>query len=263
MPLLTLLLPGAQVPAALSIGTMVNSVSRIAVFRKHVRWQVVAWFVPAAVPAVVLGAWLLTSINTLYLQVVMGLFLLSNIRMMFLSTHTLQEARPLSRTGLLAVGMAAGLISGLTGAVGVLFNRFYLQHGLSKEEIVATRAANEVLLHVIKLVMYISFGLLTHAAFTFGILIAVAAMMATLGVRWLLPVISEGLFRRVGYGAMVASGIFLFGSATAQVIAHDELAVRYGWLKRGITTQLQWRDQRFSLKLDREGVAFEHKVASS
>lgn len=49
--LLRLILPVASIPGALSIGTPASSVSRIVLFRRHIRWDVVRRFVPAALPA--------------------------------------------------------------------------------------------------------------------------------------------------------------------------------------------------------------------
>src|SRR6478752_623271 len=79
MPLLGNMLPVSFVPAALSIGTASSSVSRIALFFSSIRWNIVVWFVPAALPAVWLGAWLLSYVNPIYLQLGMGLFLVSNL----------------------------------------------------------------------------------------------------------------------------------------------------------------------------------------
>ena len=97
----------------------------------------------------------------------MGLFLMANLPLIFRPTVELETTNPLPKGYLAIIGAAAGFVSGLTGAVGLLFNRFYLRYGLQKEEIVATRAANEVLLHVVKLALYSSFGLLTGKALTF------------------------------------------------------------------------------------------------
>ncbi|HMH66584.1 MAG TPA: TSUP family transporter [Pinirhizobacter sp.] len=46
LPMLALVLPAVSVPAALSIGSTLSSVSRLALFRRHIRWDVVRWFLP-------------------------------------------------------------------------------------------------------------------------------------------------------------------------------------------------------------------------
>lgn len=261
LPLLTFFLPASQVPAALSLGTMASSLSRIVVFWRKIRWHIVLWFVPAALPAVWLGALLLSRINPLYFEFFMGLFLLTNLRTLFRSDGELRAPHPLPNVVLMLIGAAAGFLSGLTGAVGLLFNRFYLRYGLSKEEMVATRAANEVLLHLVKLVLYLQFGLLTHRALLFGLLIAVAACLSAGVMRWLLPRIRDGLFRRIGYFAMVASGVVLFSNASGQIVTQQHMALDYEPIKDGLEAKLRWRESLFAMEFEyNEGFEFERGI---
>ncbi len=264
LPLLGSMLPGAQVPATLSVGTLSSSLSRIVAFWRRIRWDVVVWFVPPALPAVWLGARLLSYINPLYLELLMGLFLMANLPLIFRPSAQLDTARPLPKWVLSLIGLAAGFVSGLTGAVGLLFNRFYLRYGMAKEEIVATRAANEVLLHAVKLSLYASFGLLTDRALLLGGLVAGAALLSSWSMKWLLPRLSEGLFRRIGYAAMVVSGLSLFTEASAQVIGQNPVDLDFSPVANGLTTQLQWRNNLFSLEFEYdEGFEFEHSIAFS
>ena len=81
----------------------------------------------------------------------MSIFLISNLPQVFKNKKKDYEAeKGLKSWSLLIIGFA-GFISGITGAVGLLFNRFYLRFGMSNQQIVATRAANEVVLHIVKL----------------------------------------------------------------------------------------------------------------
>ncbi|WP_338868346.1 sulfite exporter TauE/SafE family protein [Spirosoma sp. SC4-14] len=261
LPMLGSLLPGAQVPAALSIGTMSSSFSRILAFWSRIRWDIVVWFVPAALPAVWLGARLLSYLNPLYLELLMGLFLMANLPQIFRPAAGANTTPSMPKWVLAFIGAAAGFVSGLTGAVGLLFNRFYLRYGLKKEEIVATRAANEIVLHAIKLILYASFGLLTSRALTVGGLVAVAAMASSWAMTWLLPRLSERFFRQIGYTAMVVSGLSLFIDASGQVISKNSVALDFSPLANGTTTQLQWRNTLFSLEFEYdEGFEFEHTI---
>ncbi|MGQ7418740.1 hypothetical protein ACTGW1_12170, partial [Streptococcus suis] len=100
---------------------------------------------------------------------------------------------PLPLARLPVLGAAAGLLSGFTGAVGVVFNRAYYRMGLSKEEIVATRATNEVLLHLLKIALYAAFGLLPRSALIAGAMVATAAVLASVASKWVLPLIRESI----------------------------------------------------------------------
>jgi len=223
LPLLGLVLPATQIPAALSLGTMTNSVSRLILFRQAIRWDFARSFVPPALLCAIPGTWLLTRISPVYLELLLGFFLVSNILFLLRPPASGSEVQhPPSRAMLALIGALAGFISGFTGAVGLVFNGFYLHAGLRKEEIVATRAANEVLLHAMKLALYLGFGLLTKEALCAGLLVALAALLASHIMRHLLPFISESFFRRLGYGAMCLAGVaMVLGSS-------NQLAVEKG-----------------------------------
>ncbi|MBC7449922.1 MAG: sulfite exporter TauE/SafE family protein [Cytophagales bacterium] len=257
IPILGYLLPGAQVPAALSIGTATSSISRIIAFYGNIRWKIVFWFVPPAIPAVWLGAWMLTYINPIYLELILGIFLLSNLTLLFKSNNTPTSESKISKSALALIGFTAGFVSGLTGAVGLLFNRFYLRYGLNKEEIVATRAANELLLHLIKLALYASFGLLTAKVLGFGLLVAIAAIASSFLIKRVLPYISEKIFQKTGYAAMVLSGIFMFGNAANNIIDQNKMDVSYKPAEKGLETKMQWRERTFEVDFEYDDGSFE------
>lgn len=254
IPVLGWVLPGVQVPAALSIGTASSSLSRIIFFWSKVRWNIVLWFVPPALPAVWVGAMLLSRLNPLYLELMMGIFLLTNLPMLFkTASNESSESKAMPKYVLLLIGLVAGFVSGLTGAVGLLFNRFYLRYGMSKEEIVATRAANELLLHLFKLLLYASFGLMTAKAMSFGLVVALAAFLSSWMMKRLLPHISEKIFRRVGYGAMVALGLVMFSNAFSNLVNQNQVAMSYQPIAEGSETKLQWRKSSFTIEFEYDG----------
>lgn len=261
MPILSNLLPVAQVPSSISIGTFASSASRIIIFRKNISWKIVKYFLPAALPAVWLGAWLLKFINPFYLEVGMGLFLVINLPFVFKKQLTEVEKPPVPAYLLSIIGFLAGFLSGLTGAVGLLFNKFYLRHGLNKEEIIATRAANEIVLHLVKIVLYALFGLITKQVILIGLMISLAAFLSAFFMKRVLPFVSELLFKRIGYLAMVLSGVFMLSQATRNLMHLNDGAVSFSLVSKGIESKLQWKSASYSLefKYD-EGFEFEQVV---
>lgn len=247
IPLLQRVVPISAVPAALSIGTGSSSVSRIAAFHRDIRWDVAVWFVPAAIPAAVLGAASLRFLNPTYVQLLMAVFLIGNLPYVFRPPSELDN-KPISPAVLLCVGAAAGFLSGLMGAVGVLFNRFYLKYGLSKQQIVATRAMNEVLVHIVKLAAYSYMGLMSAKALMAGAVVGVAALLASNALKPLLRRLPRAAFAKIGYGAMAVSGVVLLGSAAKQVVARDHIRVDYAPVVEGAEAKLQWRNSQLSLE---------------
>lgn len=265
MPLLGMVLPIAEVPAALSIGTASSSASRIAVFYKSIRWDISKWFIPMALPAVFLGAWFLKYLNPVYLEIGMGLFLIGNLpAMLSKKKKEEQSTHDGSNAGLMIIGFLAGFLSGLTGAVGLLFNRFYLKYGLSKEEIVATRAANEIILHIVKLILYTSFGLMNASVFKIGIAIALAGILSSGLMKIVLKKISEFLFRKVGYGAMVLSGVVMLTQATTTVFAQHNAFISFQPLTGGMESKVQWQNANLSIEFEfDEGFEYEKQIPLS
>lgn len=245
IPILNLILPSSVIPFSLTIGTFSSSASRIAVFRKAINWKIFFWFVPFSIPAVIFGAWLIKYVNPNYLQFLVALFLITNFTELFRTQNIIaKEGKKYPKYILAFVGFLAGFISGITGAVGLLFNRFYLGYGLTKEEIIATRAANEIFLHVIKLVIYILLGLYSTLAFWVGITIAISAIISSYSVKYILPYVSAFLFRKIGYAAMVVSGIALLFSTSNIIMKHDKLSEDAGFYE----ASMKWRERSFDLE---------------
>lgn len=265
IPILGYALPAAQVPVALSIGTSVSSITKLYLFFRQINWNVVRHFLPFALVGALVGAWLLSYLSPIYIELCMAIFLVSNLPYIFKKTSvTSSDASPFSNHFLKLIGFLAGFISALTGAVGVLFNAVYLRYGLSKEEIVATRAANEITLHLVKICLYASLGLFTLKAFYIGMLVAIAAVAATYLMRYVLPKISIGIFSKIGYGAMVLSGIVLLNSAAIRINEAHDPDFHVVRVSKGYDASLDWDDLIYSIEFKySEGFEFERIVRLS
>jgi len=262
-PLLCLIIPVTSVPAALSIGTAASSLSRIAIFRRSIRWDIVVRFVPAALPTALIGAWLLSFFDPVYVELIIGCFLVGNLPAMFRAKPKLSSAPSADLRHLYAVGAAAGLVSGFTGAVGLIFNNVYFRLGMTVSEIVATRAMNEILLHLAKIGVYAAFGLISTAVLQTGALIAVAAVLASFVMRPMLPMIREALFRRIAQAAMVSAGVamlFLSGQKIADING-AWVAVTHHHASREL--QIFWsRENVLSLEANMQGhIEFEKPIS--
>ncbi len=260
IPVLARSLPGAAVPAALTLGTAVSTTSKLALFWSHVRWDIARVFIPGALPGVVLGALLLRYVDPRLLEVFLGLFLVSNLTALLRPPSPDGGAEPPPRWRLAVTGFAAGFLSGLTGAVGVLFNAFYFRHGLTRDQVIATRAANELLLHLLKLALYLALGLLTREVWLTGATVALGAVVATGAARRFVRYLPERVFQKLGYAAMVVSGVVMLGSAVQRLRHERDLGVGVkstdgeveltGWWSGGSLT-LEW-ELRGGLAIERQ-----------
>lgn len=261
IPILGRLLPISQVPAALSIGTFTSSASRLVIFRKNVCWHIVKYFVPFALPAVWLGAWLLKYVNPIYLEIAMGLFLISNLTFLFKKPKELNNSDKPKNFVLAVIGFLAGFLSGLTGAVGLLFNRFYLRYGLTKEEIVATRAANEIILHLVKIILYFLFGLITIKVVYIGIVVAISAILSSWTMKWILPKLSDSSFKKIGYFAMVISGFVMLSQSGSDLLIANNGNIYTNLKTEGLESKLKWQNANYALEFTYdEGFEFEQVI---
>lgn len=265
IPILGYALPAAQVPAALSVGTSVSTATKLYLFFRQVNWNIVKHFLPFALIGGWIGAWLLSYLAPMYIELCMAIFLVSNLPSIFKKESAPDRRKsPLSTHFLKFVGFLAGFISALTGAVGVLFNAVYLRYGLSKEEIVATRAANEICLHIVKLCLYASFGLFTLKALYIGLLVAIAAVAATYLMKYVLPKISIRLFSKIGYSAMVLSGVILLNSAVIRIQEAHDPNIHIMRVSKGYDATLNWDDLIYTIEFKYgEGFEFERIIPFS
>ncbi len=255
IPLLSQILPVNQVPSALVIGTFTSSASRSVALKHKVRWNFVLYFLPAAIPSVILGAWLLRYVDPLIINWICALFLLSNIPFLIWRDRTRKPDPNKTFLGrhVAGIGMLAGLISGITGAVGLLFNGFYLNSGLDKEEIVATRAMNEIVLHLLKLVMYFQLGLFSMASARAGVLIAIASVISAIVMKASLARLSERFFRNTGYVAMTLSGVMLLTQTTWRIHQEKQPSLEIALANDDLQTTVQWQQARVSFEVGADG----------
>jgi len=267
IPILGYSLPISQVPAALTLGTAASSVSRIWIFFKAIRWDMAKVFLPTATMGVFLGAKMLSYLEPVYLELCIGLFLISNLPWLFRkqeTKHTASASLTIPPWQIRWVGFLAGFISGLTGAVGVLFNRFYFRCGLDNDEIIATRAANEALLHLIKLYLYASLGLFQLKTIEIGLLVALAAVLSSGLMKFVLPRVSRGLFMRAGYSAMVVSGVFMLNRAVVDIKLANDPDLKVTIQAKELSASLTWNALTYLAELSYgEGLEFEKVVPLS
>jgi uncharacterized protein len=149
----------------------------------------------------------------------------------------------------------------LTGAVGLLFNRFYLRYGLTKEEIVATRAANEIILHLVKIVLYSLFGLITSKVLSIGIVVALSAILSSWAMKYILPKLNEASFKRIGYISMVLSGFVMLSQSGSDLFTDNKGTFDTDLITKGLESKLGWQNANYALEFTYdEGFEYEQVI---
>jgi hypothetical protein len=81
-----------------------------------------------------------------------------------------------------------------------------------------------------------------------GITIAFGAIISSYTVKFILPYLSEFVFRKVGYGAMVLSGFVLLVSTSQKIIQQDKVSISTIKKDDNSETTISWRKSDFTLE---------------
>ncbi|MDX1664689.1 MAG: sulfite exporter TauE/SafE family protein, partial [Candidatus Promineifilaceae bacterium] len=207
VPVLTFYL-GAQAAApVLSLGNTINRPVRLLLFWEYIDWSVAKYYIPGGIAGALLGAYLFATISVEALQIVIGLFLISTVFQYDFGRS--ERSFAVRRVYFLPLGFAVSIFSAIVGATGPVLNPFYLNYGLEKERMIATKTVNSFLVGLTKIGSYTFFGALTGRLWLYGIVIGVAAGLASYVGKQLLGQISSKTFRVLVIALMVISGFVM------------------------------------------------------
>ena len=131
------------------------------------------WYLPGAVTGAILGALVFTQTQLQWLQVLLGLFLVSSV---FSLGFGKKQSFKVPGWFFLPAGFVYAFLSGLIGSIGPVLNPFYLNYGLVKEEMIATKSAHVLVVHIVKNIAYAALGVLSLLYLRYGLIIGIAAI---------------------------------------------------------------------------------------
>ncbi len=207
IPLINWMLGAAAVPPVITVGMLLGNAQRVFLFWKDIDWQVTLWYLPGAISGAVLGSYAFVQLQLNWLQLAIGLFLVLSV-----FTYGFGSKERSFRVRLwqfLPVGFLYAFVSGLIGSTGPVMNPFYLNYGLVKEQMIATKSLNVLVIHIAKLVAYASFGVLTTEHLQYGLVIGLGAIPANLLGQVVLRRMNDRLFRQLVIAMMTLSGAWM------------------------------------------------------
>jgi uncharacterized protein len=199
---------GAQAAApVVSLGNIINRPVRLILFWKHIDWTIAKYYIPEGIAGALIGAYLFATISLEALQLVIGFFLISTVFQYDFGES--KRSFAMKAAYFLPLGLVVSLFSALIGATGPVLNPFYLNYGLDKENMIATKTVNSFLVGVTKIGSYTFLGALHGRLWLYGILIGVMAGIASYVGKQILGEISSRTFRVLVIGLMVVSGVVM------------------------------------------------------
>ena len=191
--LTVLFLCGLEPALAIPIHALVQLTSngtRAVLFREHVRWSAWRTFALCALPFPVLGLALASRLDPEQTKVMIG-------ALVIFATWKPKGWKVAwgERPAFAAVGVVAGTLGVVVGATGPLIAPFFLRDGWRKEEIVATKAACQVFIHVQKILAFGFVGFSFAKELPHVVPLAAAVILGTWCGKKILAHLSEARFR--------------------------------------------------------------------
>lgn len=196
---------GAQAVAPVAtLATIVAGGGRAFVFWRDIDWSVVRWGLPGALAGGFLGALLFSRAPAEWLQVVVGLYLVSTLLQYRFGRR--KRTFSVSKWWFLPAELVTGFLDGLIGAVGPVMNTLYLNAGIEKERMVGTKTAVSLPTHFVKIGTYSLLGAMTGQLWLLGLAAGAGALASNWLAKRLLAGMDESRFRMIVVGFMAVSG---------------------------------------------------------
>jgi uncharacterized protein len=194
----------ANVVPVMAIAMLLNNASRVAAFRRDVRWPQVRRFLLLGIPACSAGAYGYTLLEARWVALLLGLFLLASIPLRRALKRAQYRLGPAAQVG---AGAGFGVLEGGLTGTGVILISLLMASGLEGAALIATDAAISVVMGAFKVVVFGSFERLDASLAVAGVLVGACTMPGAFVARRVLNLIPARIHARVMEAVVVFGGV--------------------------------------------------------
>ncbi|MDH3202169.1 MAG: sulfite exporter TauE/SafE family protein [Myxococcales bacterium] len=151
---MTALLPPRVVVPIHGVVQLASNWTRTWAFRRYVRWSIFFTFMVPAVLGVAIGSLLWSEAKLTWFRAWIGAFIL--FFLLWRRYKPTLRNPPIWSYGVL--GLAAGLLTIFVGATGPFLAPFFLRDDFDNEQVIATKAACQTWLHLLKIPAFLALG---------------------------------------------------------------------------------------------------------
>lgn len=207
IPVTSSMVGTAIAPPVINVATFLSNASRLYLFWHDIDWSLTKYYVPSAIVGAWLAALVFSRLDAGWIQLLVGTFLVSTIFQY--KFGKVSKTFDMPKVGFVPVGFAIAFMSTLVGGLGPILNPFYMNAGLEKEGLIATKTANSFFVGIVQIVSYTFFGILTVKIWAYGLVLGLGAVIGNIIGKRFLAGISISQFRIMLLILMVISGLIM------------------------------------------------------
>ncbi len=170
---------------------LASNVSRSWILRPYIGWKIVFQFTVGAFLGTLLASRFVVTIPDNLFQIGLGVFILV---MAFLPKF---KGGPSFKGKWFSLGAVTGFVALFAGTVDALVGSFYLREGLTKEALVATKAACQAAVHLLKTSTYLALGFVLGPYWPLVTVMVIVVFLGNWTGKQFLNRIPEKLFVRI------------------------------------------------------------------
>ena len=207
VPVINFLISAKATAPVINLGNLIGAPVRIVLFWKYINWKITVYYVPAAIAGTILSAWIFNNLKIQWLQIIVGLFLISTIFQYRFGKR--ERSFRMKLKWFIPLGFGVAFFSTLIGAMGPVLNPFYLNYGIEKEEMIATKTINSFFAGLVQVGSYAAIGSLHGNLWMYGVVLGIGASAGNWIGKTFLKKISGNTFRIFVIVIMVISGTIM------------------------------------------------------
>lgn len=207
LPILNFWLGPNLTAPILNLGVSIGRPVRLILFWKHIVWRMSLYYILPAVIGVFLASLIFINIPKFWFQIIIGVFLISTLFQYNFGKK--KRSFKVKDWHFAPLGLVVGFLGTLTGGLGPVLNPFYLNAGLEKEELIATKTANSFFVGVLQVSSYVWIGIMDSELGWYGLALGSGIALGNVIGKRILKKISSKLFHQLFVWMMVISGVGL------------------------------------------------------
>ena len=191
----------------INLATFISNGSRMYLFWNDIDWSLTKYYLPSAIVGAWLAALVFSRLDAGWIQLLIGVFLVSTIFQY--KFGKVSKTFDMPKVGFIPLGFVIAFMSTLVGGLGPILNPFYMNSGLEKENLIATKTANSFFVGIIQISSYAFFGIFTFKLWIYGLILGLGAVIGNIIGKRFLAGMSISQFRIMLLILMVISGLVM------------------------------------------------------